>query len=43
MTDLPDWMHDCISYFLDTCGRLPTTSEYMLWKEAEASCRMEHE
>lgn len=43
MDELPDWMLDCIDSYHDIHGRLPTTFEFLMWKEAVASCRMEHE
>lgn len=43
MRELPQWMEDCIDHHEQTEGRLPTFWDFMAWKDAEASCRMEHE
>ena len=35
------WLNDCITCYLDEYGRPPTWFEMLMWREADASCRME--
>jgi hypothetical protein len=40
---MPQWMHDCINYYMEEEKRPPNTSDFLMWREAEASCAMERE
>ena len=37
----PSWLNDCITCYFDEYGRPPTWFEMLMWREADASCRME--
>jgi hypothetical protein len=39
---MPQWMEECIDAYAAKEKRPPTTMEIMAWREAVASCRMEH-
>ena len=37
----PPWMSDCIDHYWRTAKRGPSFVELCLWREGDASCRME--
>ena len=41
LIDLPEWMDDCVRYYMGAHNRPPNTFELLAWKEATASVRME--
>lgn len=41
LIDLPEWMDDCLRYYIMTQDRPPTSIEILAWQEAVSSVRME--
>jgi hypothetical protein len=38
----PQWLTDCINHYRRQ-GRVPSFADMLLWREADASCRMERD
>lgn len=43
LIELPDWMNDCLRYYMSAHNRPPNTFELLAWKEAVASVRIERD
>lgn len=41
--NMPQWVEDCVDFYLSTEKRGPTVGELLAWGEADASCRIERD
>lgn len=39
----PQWMKDCIDHYWRTGKRVPSFIDFVMWREGDASCRMERD
>lgn len=42
MIELPEWMDECVRYYVSAHDRPPNTFEILAWREAVSSVRLEH-